>query len=361
MLTLLTTHRRAIEQRARELLLAHSPLKPSAAELQDGISLLIDQLVQTLRAGRSTVPDAEIERVAAEYSRRLFALGFTVSEVVHAYGAVCEALTGYGQEQSVRFTMQDFALLNRLLDVAIAGGMTEYERQRGDEAASREVEHLGVLAHELRNALTAAAAGFAVIQRGTVGIGGRTSDVVERNLRRMGQILDRALAEVRLQTDAAPLPERLRLADVLDQIAAMLQREAEQRKETLEIIVGDGLEIETDRHLLTSAVSNLLQNALKYTHEHGRVVVRGELRDGHVAIAVEDECGGLPDGKADELFRPFVRGTTSYDGIGLGLSIVQRAARTLGGALRVRDLPGRGCVFTLELPRVLQASRARAG
>jgi signal transduction histidine kinase len=67
---------------------------------------------------------------------------------------------------------------------------------------------------------------------------------------------------------------------------------------------------------------------------------------------VEDECGGLPPGNLEELFQPFSQRGTGRDGLGLGLSISQRGAEANGGVIRVRDLPGKGCVFTIDLPRL---------
>jgi C4-dicarboxylate-specific signal transduction histidine kinase len=70
-----------------------------------------------------------------------------------------------------------------------------------------------------------------------------------------------------------------------------------------------------------------------------------------VSIDVADECGGLPPGKADELFRPYLQRGVDRSGIGLGLAICLKGAHAIGGDIRVRDLPGTGCVFTVELPR----------
>jgi signal transduction histidine kinase len=72
---------------------------------------------------------------------------------------------------------------------------------------------------------------------------------------------------------------------------------------------------------------------------------------GHrVLIEVEDECGGLPEGKAEALFEPSVQRSADHSGLGLGLLICQRGAKAIGGTIQVRDLPGKGCVFAVELP-----------
>ena len=71
-----------------------------------------------------------------------------------------------------------------------------------------------------------------------------------------------------------------------------------------------------------------------------------------VLIEVQDECGGLPGGSGDELFRPFEQRSTNRSGLGLGLTFTKTAIEAIGGTITVRDLPLIGCVFCADLPRV---------
>lgn len=68
-------------------------------------------------------------------------------------------------------------------------------------------------------------------------------------------------------------------------------------------------------------------------------------------VVHEDECGGLPPGKSEDLFESFAQRAHDPSGLGLGLSICRRAAQVCAGEVYVRDLPGKGCIFTLDLPR----------
>jgi hypothetical protein len=111
--------------------------------------------------------------------------------------------------------------------------------------------------------------------------------------------------------------------------------------------------IEGDRQILAAALSNLLQNAFKFTRTHGSIFLRIRATEDRVLFEVEDECGGLPPGKSEELFRPFEQRGVDRSGVGLGLSICLKAAKANAGELHVRDVPGKGCVFTLDLPRKL--------
>ena len=72
--------------------------------------------------------------------------------------------------------------------------------------------------------------------------------------------------------------------------------------------------------------------------------------DGRVAIEVEDECGGLPEGQID-VFTPFgERRARNRTGLGLGLSIARKAVRAQGGDIEVRNSPGKGCTFIIQVP-----------
>ena len=115
--------------------------------------------------------------------------------------------------------------------------------------------------------------------------------------------------------------------------------------------VEEELVVEADRQMLGSAVSNLLQNAFKFSRPKGQVSLAARVVADRILIEVEDECGGLPDGKAEELFQPFEQRSRDRTGLGLGLSISRRAIEANKGTLRVRNLHGKGCVFTIDLPR----------
>jgi signal transduction histidine kinase len=115
--------------------------------------------------------------------------------------------------------------------------------------------------------------------------------------------------------------------------------------------VEPGLRVEADRHILASALSNLLQNAFKFTRPDTRVALSARSSTNRVLLEVEDECGGLAPGVRERLFRPFSQGAADRSGVGLGLSLSRRGIEAYGGTLFARDVPGRGCVFTIDLPR----------
>ena len=110
--------------------------------------------------------------------------------------------------------------------------------------------------------------------------------------------------------------------------------------------------IDVDRQLITAALANLLQNAFKFSRPNGHVVLRTDTTTatGRVLIDVEDECGGLPEGEAEDLFLPFEQRSANRTGLGVGLAIARQSVETSGGVIRARSLPGKGCIFTIDLP-----------
>ena len=109
--------------------------------------------------------------------------------------------------------------------------------------------------------------------------------------------------------------------------------------------------IKGDRDQLLSALTNLLQNAFKFTQRDTEVVLNAYATGDTVFIEVKDHCGGLPAGTMDTMFMPFTQHSTDKSGMGLGLSIAKRYVEADGGTLTVQDEPGVGCVFTMNLPR----------
>jgi K+-sensing histidine kinase KdpD len=115
--------------------------------------------------------------------------------------------------------------------------------------------------------------------------------------------------------------------------------------------VEDGAVIEADRQVLASVVNNLLQNAFKFTGPRTAVTLRVGTSAERVLIEILDECSGLPDRSAHELFRPFEE--LPADGTaGLGLAFSRWGVEANDGRIYARNLPDKGCVFTVDLPRL---------
>src|SRR5262249_49625212 len=163
------------------------------------------------------------------------------------------------------------------------------------------------------------------------GTDGRTADAVNRALVRIANLVAESLAEARLRGIAAR-PERMRLADLFGRLAADSLAQASIR---IEVQVPDDLYMDVDERLLASALHNLLKNALKFSPADETIIFRAFVRDGAIAIEVEDRCGGLPEGGTEHLFEAFVQGSNDRRGTGLGLAIARRAVEAHGGHITV--------------------------
>jgi signal transduction histidine kinase len=324
----------------------------SSAELEHGLPMFLTQLAETLRWEHTDTPFSNdaIGDTAAHHGRELLALGFTVAQIVHDYGDICQAITELAIEQSAPITTDEFHVLNRCLDTAIAGAVTEHARITAESRSMEEHERVGQVVHELRNMLNTAILAFDVMKRGTVGVNGNTGAVLGRSLTALRDLVDSTLSDIRT-TASHQRPELISLSAFLSDIAAaaLLQAECSDLTFTSEPI-DPALTIHVDRQLLASAVTNLLSNAFKYTRAGGRVILRGRAVDDRVAIEIEDACGGLPENPTD-WFKPFgERRGTNRTGLGLGLSIARKAVRSQGGDIQVRNVPGKGCTFVIEVP-----------
>jgi len=345
----LSVNRAEIIARTQAKVAARSAPRATEAELAHGVPLFLEQLVAVLRREESA-PNA-IGESGSVHGGALLRLGFTIAQVVRAYGDICQAVTELADEIEAPITVDEFRTLNRCLDDAIAGAVTEYSRLRERSHDDRETERLGALAHELRNRLSAAMLAFEMLKSGRVGAGGSTGAVIERNLRGLRDLIDRSLSEVRLEAGLTSR-RRIGVAELVEEIE--LDASLEARAMDIELTVTPvqaGLEVAGDRPLLAAAVINLLQNAFKFSRKRGHVTLRTTATADRVLFEIEDECGGLPEGKAEELFQPFTQRGADRRGLGLGLSISRRGVGASGGEVRVRDVPGKGCVFTIDLPR----------
>jgi signal transduction histidine kinase len=353
----------AIVEGARARVASRASPKPNAEELANGIPIFVEQLVSALRVAESsdTVNHEQISRSAGQHGHHLFRIGLTIAQVVHDYGDVCQAITELAAKQRAQISASEFQTLNLCLDDAIAEAVTQFARQRESALTDQGTERLGMLAHELRNFLNTAMLSFEAITSGRVAPGGSTALLHRRSLLVLRDLIDDSLASVRLDAGLKNV-ERIPIAEFIEEIEIGALMQARARDVHFGVSVLDRtLAVDGDRPLLATVISNLLQNAFKFTRRGGSVTLTARATEERVFLDVEDECGGLPPGKIEELFRPYAQQGLNRHGLGLGLTICQRAAEANGGHLEVRDLPGKGCVFTLELGRSALGAPARAG
>lgn len=364
--TFLANHRAELVERCKAKVALRPARGATDAQLRNGIPIFLEQLERTLRTEETGPPGeslkisgppggdattmSEVSVSAVAHGRRLLELGYSIDQVVHDYGDVCQAITDLAVERDAPFGVQEFRTLNRCLDNAIAEAVTAFSLQREMSAARARSEvanqALGTLAHELRNSLLTASLAVAALEQSSLPVSSATGGVLKRSIQEMKNLTSAALSEVRQNAaDGA-----FGLADFVHEAAESAQLYAEAKGARLQVdAVEPSVKLRGNRTLLLAALSNILQNAFKFTAHGTLVCLRVQVREDEVDIEVADECGGLP---ADEsvLFRPFSQAGADRSGLGLGLSIALRSVEAQGGRLLVRNLPGTGCIFTIRLP-----------
>jgi signal transduction histidine kinase len=189
----LSSNREELVSRCRmKVAKRHAP-RATERELEFGIPVFLTQLTEILReeslgssaesvSGPSKTAEHRIAirigKTASIHGNELLLRGFTVDQVVHGYGDLCQAVTELAIEGNVLITNSEFQTLNRCLDNAIADAVSEFARERdrviADASEQTLNERLGFLAHEFRNLINTTMLAVNVIKRGNVGIAGST-------------------------------------------------------------------------------------------------------------------------------------------------------------------------------------------
>ena len=367
----LSSNRDELIQRCKAKVAQRPNRAATPQQLANGVPLFLEQLTNTLRAegdgnlaegqrisgpaGGDAGALSQIGVSATAHGKQLLKLGYTVNQLVHDYGDLCQAITDLAVELDTPFSVDQFRTLNRCLDNAIADAVTSFSAQRDVTLSQRrsadENERLGVLVHELRNSLQTALLGFTALESGTVPISGSTGALVKRSLVALADQLDRTLGGVRTEADAPGMNPPFSLAAFIAEASSIAALSAAERGCAFLVPAVDrSLGVVGNRDHLLAALVNLLQNAFKFTHPHTEVSLLAYRSGDWVCIDVKDCCGGLPRGFAEKMFKPFTQASVDRSGLGLGLSIARRTVEADGGSLTVHDVPGTGCVFTISLP-----------
>ena len=246
----------------------------------------------------------------------------------------------------------DWAVLLILTD------LTEVQRL---DAVRRDF--LSNVYHELRTPLAAIRALVETMEAGIEAdespeFLGRISQQVARLTTLVNELLDLS----RIESGAIELhPEAVDLAAIVAEAASLLRTKTEPSGVQIE---GDGrpLVVEADRTSVLRIVSNLLDNAVKWSPAGGTVRVRTADEGALIAISVQDEGPGIPEQDIPRVFERFYKGEASRadSGVGLGLAIVKHLARAHGGTASAENAADKGARFTVRLPRAFVGRRPRS-
>jgi hypothetical protein len=170
--------------------------QPNEAEMEHGVPLFLSQLATALREEEKRDPAQNVEpsdvhngnmaRSATLHGQSLRKFGFSLEQVVHAYGDVCQAVTELADETSAVVTTTEFHTLNRCLDNAIAGAVTSWDEERDKSEAKGD----GVFRRQLLDLIGTATVSFDALRDGRVGSSGATAAVLRHCLVAMRSLLD---------------------------------------------------------------------------------------------------------------------------------------------------------------------------
>jgi signal transduction histidine kinase len=366
----LLNNRKALIERCSRDVARRSGRAMSKEQLLNGVPLFLDQLIETLKIEQtsdpltrgenhglltSEVPPDDVDPAAAKHGRELLLLGFSIDQVVHSYGDLCQAITDLAYDREAPFEIDEFRTLNRCLDNAIASAVVEYTTQRDSTSAHNSAlemtEKIEYLAQDLRDRLGTTMLAFAAAKASNLSLKGATGSVLEHGLFELRDLIDRALAETRSTAGNSSSGEVFSVAEFIEEIKFAAELAAQVRGCSLLVTaVSPDLNARGDRDLLYAALGSLVQNAFKFTRAHTAVFLNVYTAADRILIDVVDHCGGLPKGNTEAIFLPFTQNTNDRSGLGLGLAIARKNVELNGGSLTARDMPGKGCAFTISLP-----------
>ncbi len=256
------------------------------------------------------------------------------------------------------FTAEDEAILvqlSRLAAIAIENAKL-YEELRGND--QRKDEFLAMLAHELRNPLSAIGNAVNLATRtGNQEHVGWSMEVIARQMKHLTRLIDDLLDVSRISRGKIELrKDLLDATPILDSALATVKPLADERQHTLEVSIDRGsLWVNVDPTRLEQVVINLLNNAAKYSENTGHIHLSAHTEGESVIISVRDRGVGIRPEKLPGMFELFAQGdrtlARSEGGLGIGLTVVKKLVELHGGSVTaVSDGLGKGSKFTIRLP-----------
>lgn len=239
----------------------------------------------------------------------------------------------------------------------------------GDGATGDEMEALirrilAAVAHDIRNPLAAIKGSAQLLgkagdrgtddrEAGDIWVSGgeemraRLAGIIGEQANRIEHVLHNFLV---LASDASNRTGTVIVAEVLEQLQALIHGVAWSKGIELSVVVEPDLPaIAVDRNQLLNVILNLTENALRAAAKDGRVEIRAASAGEEILLSVTDDGPGLRPGEREQVFEPFF--TTKRLGAGLGLTVSKKLVANVGGRIEVTSRPGRGCTFTVALPR----------
>jgi signal transduction histidine kinase len=351
----LTENREELIERCRSKVgLRRAPRAPPPQTLH-GVPLFLSQLVATFPDGVDSAPETELcaAQAASKHGQELLQQGFTIEQVVHDYGDLCQSITELAAERVARIPPDDFGILNIRLDEAIASAVAAYSQQQAIAVAAQTKlaadERIGALASEMRNLVNTSMLAISAMKRGSVGFGGATAAALDRSIARMRGLIDRTLADIHPDSRGSPHAEIIEIGPFIAAVQLAAAVEAARRGCDLTVVVEPDIYVEADRHILGSAVSNLLNGVLRSMQRDGHLFLSAYARMGRVIIDVEDSGASLEIGALRDILEGFADRASATTALGSALLCCAQGIEASGGSLTARAAGGGGCLYTIDL------------
>lgn len=301
--------------------------------------------------------------MAADFARRavlplaalvpLLAIGiwFVVGRVLAPLSGISSALRA--RTPSALEPLRDEALPDEL--VPLVGSLNDL-LQRLQHAIELQRQFVGDAAHELRSPLTAVQLQLSLLKR--AGSDAERADAIERlerGVHRSNRLVQQLLTLARQDPQVPPAAtETVDIDRLARELVSDFEPQAAAAQQSLRLETnGSPVQLRGERDALRVMLSNLIDNALRYTPAQGSVVIRTARMDGAVTIDVEDSGPGIPADQRQRVFDRFYRvpNASSEEGSGLGLAIVKRVVERHNGNVSLHDaVPGPGLHVSIRLP-----------
>lgn len=217
------------------------------------------------------------------------------------------------------------------------------------------------VSHELRTPLTSIKGFVEALRDGAINDPEKSLQflsIISQHADRMNKIVTDLLQLSRIESKDFTLKiEPFFLKELLDEVSSTLKNSSQEKSQILEIsLPSPDLRVSADRHWITQALTNLVDNAIKYTPEKGKIKIEARDKGESVEIAVIDNGIGIPQKDLPRIFERFYRvdkgRSRESGGTGLGLSIVKHIIEAHSGKVEVKSQEGKGSEFSFRLKKV---------
>lgn len=320
------------------------------AAIKDHLGAQLGVIANALREGASSASARQLwqEPSRSDPEQRVRD-DVPIEEVVREYGFVLDELRNWLAEQPGEFSFDEISFLFLAIFELAAESARRYAKYAASEETRRRSEYVAGVAHQLRTPVSTLRLAVQKIDRSHGAVAPAEVERLRRTINRLGRLVEGVARVERFGPGEIPVtPIEVRPAEVIDALIADYEHEAIRKGLRLEVVVDRSARMVTDPDLLIDALGNILHNAIKFTRQ-GFVRITVEDSDVEVVFRVEDSGPGIAPDRQRELFRPIRPGIPG--GMGLGLTIANRAAKAQSGSIELQSKPGEGSTFVLRVPK----------